>query len=264
MTPALGVALLWALFGGTHVGLAMEPARGRLIGRLGERGFLALFWATAALSFTALVVFYAAHRLEGAPGPDLGREAPLRVVLMGTVVLGILLAAFGLADYPRLPTALFAQTVRGPRGIERITRHPFFTGTALFAAAHVLLATRLVGSVFFAGFALLAVLGAWHQDRKLLASRGEAYRGYLAVTSAMPFAAILAGRQTAAWGEISAVVVVVGLGVALALRAVHDSLFAHGGAWIVGALLAGALQATVQRLRRVRRPRAQLPGQTVA
>jgi uncharacterized membrane protein len=246
------------------VGLATASVRGRLVGRLGQHGFLAVFWAIAALSFTALVVFYAAHRLEGASGPDLGRDPGLRGVLMAVIVLGVVLGAYGLADYPRLPTALFAQTVRGPRGVERITRHPFFVGTALFAGAHVLLATRLVGTVFFAGFALLAVLGARHQDRKLLAARGEAYARYLAVTSTVPFAAILSGRQAAAWGEISVVVAAVGLGVAFVLRVVHDSLFAHGGTWIVVALLAGALQATVQRLRRARRAGARVPGETVA
>jgi len=51
--------------------------------------------------------------------------------------------------------------------VERVTRHPFFVGVALLASAHLLLATRLVGTVFFAGLAALAILGAWHQDRKL-------------------------------------------------------------------------------------------------
>ena len=53
-----------------------------------------------------------------------------------------------------------------------MTRHPFFVGVALLASAHVLLATRLVGAVFFAGLAALAILGARHQDRKILARRG--------------------------------------------------------------------------------------------
>src|SRR5437899_13047458 len=57
--------------------------------------------------------------------------------------------------------------IRAPRGVERVTRHPFFVGVALLASAHVLLATRLVGAVFFAGLAALAILGAWHQDRTL-------------------------------------------------------------------------------------------------
>ena len=47
MEPALGVALLWAVFGGTHIGLATMPLRGRLVARLGEIGFTALFFLEA-------------------------------------------------------------------------------------------------------------------------------------------------------------------------------------------------------------------------
>ena len=57
----------------------------------------------------------------------------------------------------------------------RISRHCFFAGLTVFAVTHLLLATKLVGTVFFAGFALVAILGARHQDRKLLAKKGEPY-----------------------------------------------------------------------------------------
>ena len=83
-----------------------------------------------------------------------------------------------------------------------MTRHPFFVGLALFGAAHALLAPRLVGAVAMGSLALFAGVGAWLQDRKLLALRGEDYCDYLAVTSAIPFAAILAGRQRLVWGEL--------------------------------------------------------------
>jgi uncharacterized membrane protein len=254
--PTLGVVLLWLLFGGSHVGLAVRPLRAALVGRLGERGFLVLYWVVAATTLTALVAFYAAHRAEGAAGLALGRTAALRTLLMGVVGLGVILATFGLADYPRFPTALFAPPVREPRGIERVTRHPFFVGTALVGGAHVLLATRLVGAAFSAGFALLGVVGAWHQDRKLLAARGAPYRAYVDATSVVPFAAMLAGRQPLRARELSPIVAAGGLAAAVALRSVHDSLFADGGAWVVIALLAGALVATGQTWRRAQRRRA--------
>ena len=65
--------------------------------------------------------------------------------------------------------------MREPRGLERVTRHPFFVGVALLGAAHALLAPRLVGAVAMGSLALLAGVGAWFQDRKLLALRGERY-----------------------------------------------------------------------------------------
>jgi len=70
---------------------------------------------------------------------------------------GVVHMTAGITVYPRLPMALFDQPMRGgARGVKRITRHPSFAGVALFALAHALLATRLVGAVYMAGFAVLA------------------------------------------------------------------------------------------------------------
>jgi uncharacterized membrane protein len=256
MTPALVVAALWLLFGGTHIGLASQSVRGRLVARLGEMGFTALFYLVAATSFAWLIAFYAAYRFEGVPGLALASVPALRWGLMIAVVAGLMLSVPALAVYPRLPMALFEQPIREPRGIERITRHPFFAGTALFALAHALLATHAVGAVFFGGLALLAILGARHQDGKLLARRGRAYADYLAATSAVPFAAIVAGRQRLVWNELPMVGLGLGLALALALRHWHDALFADGGAWIIGAFLGGSLIAGGNAWRRARRVRA--------
>jgi len=253
MEPALVVVGLWLLFGGTHIALASEPARRRLVARLGELGFTGLFFLVAATSFAALVAYYAAHRFDGAPGLALANVTGLRSMLMIMIVVGVTLLAPALVIYPRLPAALFGQPIRHPRGIERITRHPFFAGTALFALAHMLLATRLVGTVFFAGLALLSIVGAWHQDRKLLGRRGTAYAEYLAATSAVPFAAIVSGRQTLVWRELPLGALGLGLVVALALRTAHAAIFAHGGAWIIAVVVAGALIAGLNAWRRARR-----------
>ena len=88
--------------------------------------------------------------------------------------------------------------------MERITRHAFFWGLGMLAIAHALLATRLVGTVLFTGVALVAIGGSYHQDRKLLARIGRPYADYLAATSAVPFAAIVAGRQRFPWTDLRA------------------------------------------------------------
>jgi uncharacterized membrane protein len=251
MQPALTVAALWLLFAGTHVGLATRSVRDPLATRLGEHGFLALYSTVAAATFTLLVVFYADHRFEGAPGLALGRDTILRVVLMAVVGAGVVLTV--LLDYPRSPTALFGPPIRAPYGVERITRHPFFAGVALLAAAHTLLATRLVGTVFFLGLGTLAIVGSWHQDRKLLARRGRPYAEYLAATSAVPFAAVASGRQRLVAREISAWTVVTGVGVAVALRLAHDGILARHGLWLLAAVFAGAALSTLQSWRRARR-----------
>jgi uncharacterized membrane protein len=253
MEPTLGVGLLWVVFGGTHIGLATGPIRGRLVARLGELGFTAFFYLVASTSFGVLVAYYAAHRFEGTAGLALASIPVMRSILMIVAVAGLALTAPALAVYPRLPTAVFGQPIRTPRGIERITRHPFFAGFALFAVAHALLATRLVGTVFFAGFALLSALGAWHQDLKQLARRGTAYADYLAATSAVPFAAVVSGRQRLVWRELPVAALAVGIGVALALRARHDAIFAHGGAWVIGVVVGGGFIAGLNAWRRSHR-----------
>ena len=57
MEPALGVACLWLLFGGTHIGLGTDAIRGRLVARFGELGFTAGFYLVAAAAFAALVAY---------------------------------------------------------------------------------------------------------------------------------------------------------------------------------------------------------------
>ena len=250
MEPTLGVALLWVLFGGTHIGLAAGPIRRRLVARLGEMGFTVLFFLVASAAFGALAAYYAAHRFEGAAGLALANWAVARWVLMIAAVAGLALTAPALVLYPRLPAALFGQSIRSPRGIERVTRHPFFAGLTLFALAHTLLATHLVGAVFFGGFAFLSVVGAWHQDRKLRERRGTAYADYVAATSAVPFAAVVSGRQQLVWSELPLAALVIGFGIAVALRLWHSALFASGGAWIIGVVVGGALAAGLSAWRR--------------
>jgi uncharacterized membrane protein len=240
---------------GTHIGLASRPIRGRLVARLGELGFGALFSVVAATAFTLLVRTYAAQRGQGAPGLALGADSLARAVLIAVVVAGVVLIAASLASYGRSPYALFAEGGGDPRGVERVTRHPFFAGVALAAAAHVLLATHLVGTTLAAGFLVLVVVGAWHQDRKLLALRGRPYADYLRVTSAVPFAAIVAGRQRLVWRELPLGALAAGLVAAFVLRRVHETIFAAGGAWVVAVVVGGAALLTIEAAWRSRRRR---------
>ncbi len=246
MEPALMVGLLWAAFGGTHVGLATRRVRAAMVARLGEWGFAGLFSLVASLTFAALVHVYALHRFEGAPGLALGASAPWRVVLSAAVVAGVVLAVASLGVYPASAYAIGNQGSHGPHGLERITRHPFFVGTALAAGAHALLATHLVGTVFFTGLASLALGGSWHQDRKLLARRGDAFAAYLAVTSTTPFAAILSGRQRLVARELSWGSLALAGAAAVFLGRVHDAIFAHGGAWVIAVVVGGAAALMAQ------------------
>jgi uncharacterized membrane protein len=253
MEPALGVALYWLLFGGTHVGLATRRVRGALVAHLGEWGFIGAFSLVAALSFTALVRYYAEHQYVGTAGLAAGENALVRALSIGGIVTGVTLALASLWTYPASPYALGNERSREPHGLERITRHPFAVGMALTATAHALLATRLTGTVFFAGLALLALAGSAHQDRKLRAARGTPYAHFLSVTSMVPFAAVLTGRQHIAWHELPWTALLAALATAYGLRVVHASIFAHGGMWVIAVTVGGAAVLGVQSWRHTTR-----------
>lgn len=264
MEPVLGVAVLWLAFAGTHIGLATRRIRGALVGGLGEWGFIGLFSAVASIGFAALVHFYAAHRFAGPPGLALGTTPWLRSVLMAAILLGLVLALASLHSYPASPYALGNALAREPRGLERVTRHPFFVGMAITGGAHALLASRLVGTVFFGALAAYALVGAMHQDRKLLAQRGRPYADYLAATSLLPFGAALTGRRRITWAELPWFALAGGAIVAWVLATVHDSIFAHGGAWVIGVTVGGAAVLAAQSWRKATRRTATRRGTATA
>lgn len=253
MAPlAIGFGLA-VLFVVTHVGLAALPVRARLVRAMGETGFGVLFFVVAATSFSALVVFYADHRFMGPPGLALGTSPALRPPLVALVALGVVLMVASFATYGGSPYDVArGRTRRGPRGLERVTRHPFFVGMALFAGAHAVLATHLVGGVLMGALALLSVAGARHQDAKLLRLRGAAFAAWIAETSATPFAAIAGGRQRFVWRELPWGLLAVGVAVAVGLRTVHDAVFAHHGAWVLLVAVGGPLGILITALRRRR------------
>jgi len=254
MGPATTVGLAWLLFGGTHVGLSTRAVRARLVARLGEAGFTAVYFLVATVTFTVLVGTYGALRDAGAAGlgPAAVLQPALRPALIGVVAAGIVLAVAGVVPYPRSAYALFRTAAPSePRGIERITRHPFFAGTALLGVGHALLASRLTGVVFFGGLALFALVGAWHQDRKLLATRGAAHAALLARTSLVPFAAIVAGRQRLVVGELPlGAIALGGVGAWLLGGPAHAAIMAHGGAYVVLAVVGGGVLAALQAWQR--------------
>jgi uncharacterized membrane protein len=246
MEPAVRVALCWLLFAGTHIGLATRRIRAALVSALGIWGFTRLFSVVAALTFALLIHTYAAVRFDGLAGPALGHVAAVRWIAIGAITTGVALITASIWVFPATTMPLINEHVAAPRGLERITRHPFFIGVALLGLSHALLATRLVGSVAFGGLALFAIVGALHQDAKLSAHLGERYTGYLATTSLVPFAAVLSGRQRIVWNELPATAMAVGIAVAFLLRSVHSSILDRGGAWVILGVVGGAFVALIQ------------------
>jgi uncharacterized membrane protein len=253
MDPVLSVVLPLGLFAATHLGLAWPPLRQLLVARLGPRGFTLAFSVVAWLTFGLAVSSYAAHAGEGPAGLALGAHPLARGLLIGVIVLGAMFMTGTFARYGSSPYAIGAKRAREPRGLERITRHAFFVGLASLGLAHALLATHLVGAVWMGTLGAYSVLGAWLQDRKLLVLRGEPYARWLAATSLVPFAAIAAGRQRLVLAELPYGMLALGVGLAWAVRAVHEHLFDHGGVYLIAAVVMGPLSIGLADWRQDRR-----------
>lgn len=245
MNPGLGTTLWWLAFGGTHIVLSLRSIRSWLIDKLGLNGFISAYSLLAAGTFSGLVLYVAEHRLDGDGGMLFASLPPVEGALVLLSTFGLTLIVAGVIRYPSSPMALFRQRAVEPRGIQQISRHPFFAGVALWAGAHVLLSSTPAACAFFAGFVVLAVVGGVHQDRRLAAELGDGYREYLSATSFVPFAALLLGKQRIRTKEQPWLGYAIGLAVALALREVHAHIFDYGGAWIIATVLVGAVLATV-------------------
>ena len=186
------------LFYGGHVLLAWPRLRLALVGRLGERGFRALYSTLALVGLVWLIYGYAtAAREFWWGGLDL---AIVPLLALAPAVL-LLVGAFSQKN----PTAVGQAGSVSPeaaRGIQRITRHPFLWAVALWAASHLVVKGDFPSLVLFGGMLALALYGAREIDRKTCVRNPAAWAEYAAITSNLPFAAIAAGRNRLVWSEI--------------------------------------------------------------
>lgn len=220
MEAAAWVAALWVAFGATHVGLSSAMLRPRLLASLGERGFGALYSMLALATFVALVWVYATHRHAGPPLWALGALPVVRWIAYAGMALAFALIAAGVARPS--PAALGGGKPR-VSGALRITRHPVFMGLALFGLMHLLMAPVNASELaFFGGFPLFVLLGARHQDRRKLQTGGETFRSFYRDTAFLPFSR--PAGSLAALRE-DRVAVLIGLGAAVLMRALHPLLF---------------------------------------
>ena len=210
-------------FAASHLGLSSAPLRDRLVASLSEKGFQILYGLVALLTLGTLIAAYiqASHHVYlWPPGPGL-RHLPLLVM-----PLAFLLIAGGVLIPNPSATGMTGALDRPEpaRGVLRITRHPVMWGVGLWAAIHIVANGDLASLLFFGGFLLTALGGAWHLDRRMAATEGARWQRFTAVTSFVPFAALLAGRQRWAWRELGRPVAW-GLGVFVLLLFLHVHLF---------------------------------------
>lgn len=220
MTGTLGhLALAAGVFVLSHVGLSAPAVRERLVGLVGRRAFLVVYSAVALGALVWLIAAYMGAPTRAVwPQEPWMRYVPLLVMPLAAVLLvaGLFTAGATVVSDARPP----AGADPAP-GILKVTRHPVMWALALWAASHLPPNGDVAALLFFGAVLALALVGPVILDAKHARGAPEAWARFTAVTSAVPFAATLQGRNRVRLGEIGWGKIAAGL----ALYAVF--LFAH-------------------------------------
>jgi len=220
MSEMMIAALVWVV---THLGISSTPLRPLLVNALGERGYLGVYSLVAAGALTFLIWTYTSvPRFDylWMPNPDLYWVAKLTMPLAFILLLGGFMV--------RNPTNV-GMSIDSPeqaremaRGVTRITRHPLQWAVILWAVGHIVANGDTVSVLFFGAFLVLSLAGSFLMDRKKAAAMGEGWQAYAAVTSNIPFAAILSGRTRLEIKEL-ALPALVGLAAHVLASYFHES-----------------------------------------
>jgi uncharacterized membrane protein len=206
-------AFLWFAIHAFVAGSGLRWVIARRLGELGFRGFFSL------LSVASLLFLLQAYRkasfypLWFAPRPI--HWLPLAVMPLALVLI---VGAFSVPN----PTAAGAEKVLertdAARGVLRITRHPFLWGVALWSGAHVLVAGHVAAILFFGSLCVTALRGTSSIDDKRRHTNRTEFARYSEVTSNVPFAAVLSGKNRLVWSELWVPALIAGLLVIVILR----------------------------------------------
>ena len=188
--------LACAVFLATHF-MPSTPLRGVLVKSLGQWGYTGLYSAIAFGMIGWMSWAYARAPIEALwPGV---RWLPTLVMPISFVLL-----ACGL--FANNPTIVgmyrLLKNADPARGIIRVTRHPVMWAFLLWALAHLLARGDMRSLVFFGSFAVLASAGTLLMDRRKQQSLGENWARFAAVSSNLPFLAILQGHNNFKASEI--------------------------------------------------------------
>jgi uncharacterized membrane protein len=207
-----GLFAATAAFVLTHF-VSSTPLRPKLVAALGEWPYRGVYSAIALVTLVWMAWAYA-----GAPREAIFVAFPN--LPYAVMPLALVLIACG---YWRNPTIVGAEKLlksdEPARGMIRITRHPIMWGIMLWAAAHVLARGDVKSLVFFGGLLLVAAVGTLSMDARKKSHPD--WPRFAAVTSNVPFVAILQRRNRLDLREIGWLRPAIGLAAFLAILAVH-------------------------------------------
>jgi len=193
-----------------HLGIAGSRLRDRIIGSTGPKIYRASFSIASVIGLVWLISAYVRAPYLSTWGM-LEWWKPVAIVLMLPAVLFVVI---GLATPD--PTAVGQESMvsQPPRGIVRITRHPFLIGVALWAIVHLIGNGDLASLVFFGTLAIVALAGTASIDAKRRRLMGPAWTPFAAQTTVIPLSNGVSGlgrvmHEIGAWRLVAAIVVYV-------------------------------------------------------
>ncbi len=199
MTSLIAAAAFFVLL---HLLVSGTALRGVIVRIVGEGAFMGLFSLASVAGLVWLGMAYGEARGSGDLYWDLGPGAKHGALAL--VLLGFLLLVPGILT-PN-PTGVKQEGALDKpdpaRGMLRVTRHPFLWGVAIWALAHLLANGDAPSVILFGALLALALSGGASIDAKRGKALGAKYAAFVARTSNVPFAAILAGKQKLSLGEI--------------------------------------------------------------
>ena len=209
-------------FTGIHLLVSGTGARDRLVRHLGERPYMVAFSLASAVGLAALIYAYGQVR-----EPQVTALLAWRGVAAAWLFVATLLVVFGVGS--RGPTAVGGESQLDrddpARGIHRITRHPMLWGFMVWAVVHMALNPQPESLIFFGAFLLTAAAGTVSIDAKRRRKLGARWQRYEALTSNLPFAAIVQRRNRFVLRELSPLLLGIAVVIYAGLVLFHTRLF---------------------------------------
>jgi uncharacterized membrane protein len=185
----LGAAAL--LFISLHLLVSGTRLRDAITGAIGEKPYTGLFALASLGAIIWLCMAFNSADLLPANTVLFDAGAVFRSLGIAVMLLAFLLIVPGVT---RGNPSSAGQEKASVNGVLRITRHPFLWGVMLWSGFHLIAAGTLAAAIFFAAFFLVAGIGTRAIDGKVKRKRPADWAAMSAVTSNIPFAAIIAGK----------------------------------------------------------------------
>jgi uncharacterized membrane protein len=187
-----------------HLAISGTRVRDAVAGAIGEGPYMGLFSLASLACLVWMAIAYAQAQRSGAD-PVFWTATPVtKWIQLVVTFVAFLLIVPGLLT-PNPTSVRQEGQLEKPdavRGVLRVTRHPFLWGVALWAAGHLMVNGDFASLILFGSLLALAVFGPASIDGKRRRKLGAAWDGFATQTSAVPFAAIAAGRQSLSLSEI--------------------------------------------------------------